>query len=98
MQDDNSKWKKRKFTPLLFATPTENWQLPKRPQVLYILSINLDWIKGSFCLFMQQFWIYCFMSVHVCIKIKWINTLVVGEGGAVLQGVTGGLQPTVSLL
>lgn len=46
IQDDNSKGKKRKFTTLLFLTPTENRQLPKTLQELYILSINLDWIKS----------------------------------------------------
>lgn len=86
-QADNSKGKKRKFTTLLFLTPTENRQLPKRQQVLYILSINLDWIKGRLFLlflFMQQFWIYHFMSVSVCIKIKWINILLMvgGRGGS----------------
>lgn len=80
MQADNSKGRKRKFTILLFPTPTEKRQLPKRQQELYILSINLDWIKGWLFLFMQPFWIYHFMSVSVSIKMKWINTLLMGVG------------------
>ena len=105
MQADNSKGKKRKFTTLLFLTPTENRQLPKRQQVLYILSMKLDWIKGWLFLFMQQFWTYHFMSVSVCNQIKWINTPLMGGqwGGGVIcaagrQSVTKGLQPPVSLL